>query len=215
MIELITPVTGKRILEVGCGVRGSAPYVGEGAEFVGTDLSGEAIARARQAFGDRPNFRFIPMDAMNLEFPDYSFDIVLAKEVIEHLPEPQKAIKEAFRVLRPGGLFVVTSPNRDSLHLRVNGMLGYPDFKCCFDHIREFTFYEAVDMLTKEGFIIKETRGLFLQPYWGIPGIDMYVRHLTDNDPQMVEMLRELGERVGAEYAFGFIILCVKPRPEV
>jgi len=50
-----------------------------------------------------------------------------------------------------------------------------------------------------------------LMPYWGIPDIDLYVRHLTDNDPEMIELLRKLGERVGAEYAFQFVILCIKP----
>jgi len=210
-IELISPTHEKRILEIGCGIGGSAPLISECREFVGTDLSEIGMSEANRLFGDKPNFRFVPMDAMDLKFDDEQFDIVLAREVIEHLPEPHRAIREAFRVLKPNGLFLVTSPNRDSLHLRVNRMLGRADFKCCFDHIKEYTFREAEEMLTKEGFAMKDTRGIFLMPYWGIPDIDLYVRHLTDNDPEMIELLRKLGERVGAEYAFQFVILCIKP----
>ena len=210
-LELISPTNDKRIFEIGCGIGGSAPLISECREFIGTDLSEIGILKANQTFGDKPNFKFVPMDAMDLKFNDEQFDIVLAREVIEHLPEPERAIREAFRVLKPNGLFLVTSPNRDSLHLRVNRMLGHTDFKCCFDHIKEYSFREAETMLIKENFIIKDTRGLFLMPYWGIPGIDLYIRHLTDNDPEMIELLRKLGERVGAEFAFGFIILCEKP----
>jgi len=211
IVQLISPTTDKRILEIGCGIGGMAPCISECQEYIGTDLSDEAISQAAAAFLHRPNFRFVCMDAMNLNFEDLSFDIVIAREVVEHLGEPHRAVREAFRVLKSGGTFVMTSPNRDSLHLRVNRMLGHEDFKCCFDHIREFAFREAVEILTIEGFTIKETRGVFLLPYWGIPGIDKHVRHLTDNDPRMVEMLRDLGERAGAEYSFLYVILAKKP----
>lgn len=209
--QLISPTKDKKILEIGCGIGGSANYISECKEFIGTDLSEAAISQAIKTFGNKPNFKFIPMDAMDLKFDDNSMDVVIAKEVIEHLPTPQKAIKETFRILKFGGLLVLTSPNRDSFHLRVNRMLGNPDFTCSFDHIKEFTFKETCDMLRSEGFTIEETSGVFLQPYWGIPSIDnKKVRHLTDNDPHMVEILKELGERVGAEYAFCFVILAVK-----
>ena len=213
VLQMIDPTVGKRILEIGCGVGGSAAYISEQdcEEYIGTDLSDTAIDKNKQAFGTRPNFRFIAMDATNITFEDNRFDIVIAKEVIEHLPNPSACIKEVFRSLKPGGQFALTSPNRDSLHLRVNRMLGYQDFKCSFDHVKEFTFQEAIDMLIEVGFVIEETGGVFLQPYWGIPGIDQHIRHLTDNDPQMVEITRQLGARVGAEYGFCFVISARKP----
>jgi 2-polyprenyl-3-methyl-5-hydroxy-6-metoxy-1,4-benzoquinol methylase len=211
VINMFSPTVDKRILEVGAGIGGSAAYISKCKEFVGTDVSEVAVSQARQTFGNKPNFSFLTMDAMDLKLDEDYFDVVIAKEVIEHLPEPQRAIREAFSVLRHGGLLVVTSPNRDSLHLRVNRMLGYPDFKCSFDHVKEFTFGEVVEMLTEEGFRIKDTAGVFLQPYWGIHKIDDHVRHLTDNDPRMVEMLRDLGKRAGAEYAFCFVVSAIKP----
>lgn len=211
IIKLISPVKDKKILDMGCGIGGYIHFVKDYKEFTGIDLSDVAISESNKIFGNRPGVRYISMDATNLKFIDDYFDIIIAKEVIEHLPEPQRAIKEVFRVLKPGGLCVVSSPNSDSLHLRVNRILGYPDFKCSFDHIKEFTFQEAVEILVHEGFMIKDTAGIFLHPYWGIKGIDTQVRHMTDNDPRMIEILRDLGKRVGAEYAFIFIILAIKP----
>jgi ubiquinone/menaquinone biosynthesis C-methylase UbiE len=211
IIEAIFPSHNSTILEIGCGSGGSASYIGECKSYIGTDISEVAISQANLGYGKKPNFKFIEMDAMKLQFKEDQFDVVIAREVIEHLPTPIDCLKEAFRVLKSGGMFVVTSPNRDSLHLRVNRMLGYQDFKCSFDHVKEFTFQEAVSMLTQVGFEIKDTKGAFLMPYWGINNVDSSVRHLTDNDPIMLEMLRELGDRAGAEYAFCFIIICIKP----
>lgn len=209
--KLIFPTKDKKILDIGCGVGGYIHFIKDYKEFVGIDLSEVAMSESNKIFGNMPGVRYIPMDAKNLKFDDNYFDIVIAKEVIEHLPEPQKGIEEVFRVLKPGGLCIVTSPNRDSLHLRVNRILGNYDFKCSFDHIKEFTFQESVKMLVDEGFTIKDTTGVFLHPYWGIQGIDSHIRHLTDNDPRMIEILRDLGKRVGAEYAFIFVILAIKP----
>lgn len=211
IIKLISPVNDKKILDIGCGIGGYIHFVKDYKEFTGIDLSDVAISESNKIFGNRPGVRYISMDATNLKFDDDYFDIIIAKEVIEHLPEPQRAIKEVFRVLKPGGLCVVSSPNSDSLHLRVNRILGYQDFKCSFDHIKEFTFHEVVEILSHEGFMIKDTAGIFLHPYWGIQGIDSHVRHLTDNDPRMIEILRDLGKRVGPDYAFIFVILAIKP----
>ncbi len=210
VVKMIAPAHEKRILEIGCGIGRTVSYIDGCREFIGTDLSEEAVSQANREFANRPDVRFFVMDAMNLEFEDDYFDVVIAKEVIEHLLQPELALREAFRVLKHDGVLLLTSPNRDSLHLRVNRKLGFQDFKCSFDHIKEFTFQEAVRMLREEGFEAKDTKGVFLQPYWGIPGIDEHVRHLTDNDPEMVELLRKLGEHAGAEFAFCFIILAAK-----
>jgi hypothetical protein len=48
-------------------------------------------------------------------------------------------------------------------------------------------------------------------PFWGVPGVDERVRPLTDNDPEMLELLKDLGRRVGAEYAFVYVIAAEKP----
>jgi hypothetical protein len=56
---------------------------------------------------------------------------------------------------------------------------------------------------------VTETAGVSLLPYWGIPGIDEVVRDVTDNDPEVVEMMRVLGARAG-EYAYTGVVLARK-----
>ncbi|HEW79880.1 MAG TPA: methyltransferase domain-containing protein [Phycisphaerales bacterium] len=210
-MDMVSPTDGKQILELGCGIGGSAPHISTCGRYIGTDLSTEAINTASKTFGNRPGFSFVVMDAQDLKFSDCMFDLVIAKEVIEHVSNVKQTLQEAFRVLKPGGNILITSPNRDSLHLRVNRMLGHKDFTCSFDHIRELTYGEAEKLLLEVGFKITNTSGLFLKPYWGIPGVDEHVRHLTDNDPIMVDMLKELGRLCGAKYAFCYVIKAVKP----
>jgi anaerobic magnesium-protoporphyrin IX monomethyl ester cyclase len=210
-MNIISPTEGKRILEVGCGIRDSAAYISTCNCYIGIDLSTEAIKKASKAFRHKTGFSFVTMDAQDLKFPDRTFDLVIAKEVIEHVPDIKRMLQEAFRVLKPGGDILITSPNRNSLHLRVNRMLGYKDFTCSFDHIKELTFKEAEKLLLEVGFKITNASGVFLQPYWGIPGIDEHVRHLTDNNPTMVNMLKELGQLCGAKYAFCYVIKAEKP----
>lgn len=209
--EIIVPTAGKSILEIGCGIGSTASLVADCEQYIGTDLSETAIEQASQSYKDCPNFKFVAMNAEKLDFPDCEFDLFIAKEVIEHIPDAEASLREAFRVLKPGGKLVITSPNRDSLHLRINRKLGKPDFKCSIDHVKEFTFQEAVEMVQRQRFSIEHTGGIFLTPYWGLPRIHPQLRGLTDHDPEVIEIMRDLGTRVGGEYAFCFIIAAIKP----
>jgi hypothetical protein len=68
------------------------------------------------------------------------------------------------------------------------------------------------DLLRKAGFVISRSHGMFLYPYWGVPGIDQIARTITDSDPELVELMRELGRRVGPEHSYLFVILAQKVR---
>lgn len=212
--KFIGETKGERILDVGCGIGGCASTIEDCLEYTGIDISDVAIAQAAAVY-NKPNFKFIAMDAQELKFPDKYFDTVIAREVIEHLQEPQKCLKEIERVLKPGGVMVLTSPNRDSLHLRVNRMLGHGDFMCSIDHIKEFSFREMMAMIKQAGLYAIDngwdTAGIFLMPYWGIPGMSSDIRQLSDNGLAMVELMRQLGQIVGPEYAFCYVIRAIKP----
>jgi SAM-dependent methyltransferase len=102
---------GERVLDAGCGVGYGAAYLAEQArEVVGVDRSEEAIAYALRRYA-RPNLSFEVGDVLDLRHADASFDAVCSFETIEHLTDPGRLVAEAARVLRPGGVFVCSTPN--------------------------------------------------------------------------------------------------------
>jgi MPBQ/MSBQ methyltransferase len=104
-----------KVLDVGCGVGGTSRYLaknlGPKAEVTGITLSPNQVARAQELAveQDVPNAKFTVMNALEMDFPDNSFDIVWACESGEHMPDKKKYIEEMMRVLKPGGKFVMAT----------------------------------------------------------------------------------------------------------
>jgi SAM-dependent methyltransferase len=105
---------GKDVLDAGCGVGYGTAYLAERARrVVGVDLSDEAIAYARRRYS-RPNVDFAVGDLLALEHADAEFDVVCAFETIEHLPDPERFVAEARRVLREDGVLIASTPRAES-----------------------------------------------------------------------------------------------------
>jgi len=103
---------GKRVLDVGCGTGyGTAELAHQAQTAVGADVAGDAVQYARTHFAIR-NVHFAQASASAFPFPDASFDIVTAFEVIEHLNDWRTLLAESRRVLRPDGVLFVSTPNR-------------------------------------------------------------------------------------------------------
>ena len=107
----LTP--GERVLDVACGTGlvalAAAQSVGNGGAVFGVDLSDAMVAAAQQRALTQgaPNAGFARMDAERLDLPDAAFDVVLCALGLMYLPEPERALREMRRVLRPGGRVVV------------------------------------------------------------------------------------------------------------
>jgi ubiquinone/menaquinone biosynthesis C-methylase UbiE len=93
-----------RLLDIGCGPGSiTVDLADRVASAVGIDASGEAIARANEIAGERADVRFQVASVYELPFPDDSFDVVYAHQVLQHLADPVAALVEARRVVVPGG----------------------------------------------------------------------------------------------------------------
>jgi ubiquinone/menaquinone biosynthesis C-methylase UbiE len=95
-----------QVLEIGCGTgavtRTLAQWPGV-ARAVGVDPSAVFITRARALSQGFPNLTFEEADGRNLNFPDASFDVAVIHTTLSHVPQPERLLAEAYRVLRPGG----------------------------------------------------------------------------------------------------------------
>ena len=100
---------GRRVLDLGCGTGyGTADLARVAATAVGIDFAADAISYALTNF---PSARFLHCSATSVPFPEASFDLVTAFEVIEHLGDWRALLAEARRVLDSRGLFIVSTPN--------------------------------------------------------------------------------------------------------
>ncbi len=105
-------VAGKRVLDLACGTGYGTAIVGaQGAQVTGADISATAIRLARLRHGS-DNVTFVIADCFDLPFAAASFDVVVANEMIEHVADHDALITEARRVLVPGGLLLVSTPNK-------------------------------------------------------------------------------------------------------
>ena len=109
---LATNSIGGRVLEVGVGTGISLPQYAPHVRIFGTDISEAMLSKARQRVKELrlKNVEGLAvMDAEKLEFPDNSFDVVMAQYVVTAVPNPEAALHEFARVLRPGGEIILLS----------------------------------------------------------------------------------------------------------
>ncbi len=103
---------GRSVLDAGCGAGyGAAALAAAGAASVlGVDIAADAVSYAHEHY-NRPDLSFLAGDVAALDLPAASFDLVVSFEVIEHLDDPARLVQTAARLLKPDGVFVVSTPN--------------------------------------------------------------------------------------------------------
>lgn len=174
----IKRIEGGTVLEIGCGdgfnLSCLASTVETKVHYVGIDVSQSRIATAinrRDQGSDSGHKRlsFLVMDGSYLGFANKSFDIVICTEVLEHLPTPELCVSEIFRVLKPGGKAIITTPNPESIFLKLSKVSKYfgKSRKISFDrkdHISVKSFSKWKDLFLAHGFLleIRKRGALFL-----------------------------------------------------
>jgi SAM-dependent methyltransferase len=141
-----------RLLEIGFGEGyGSeivAPWVGE---YVGVEVDLESVTHAAEKY-QRSAASFVHYDGTTIPFDEASFDLVIAFQVIEHVPDPEAFLDEARRVTRTDGSALIVTPNRN--HRLEDGERPWNRY-----HIREFSPAE-LDSVMRRVFEIVELFGV-------------------------------------------------------
>lgn len=98
------------VLDVGCGEMPYRTWLSSDVHYTGLDV------RDSVAFGMRAHSDVVIFDGVNIPFADNSWDCVLCSEVLEHALEPERLVDEIWRVLRPGGMLLLTVPFSARVH---------------------------------------------------------------------------------------------------
>ena len=109
-------VEGREVLDLGCHFGFHAHYLARlGHRVVGAEIDPELVRIGKKKYS-HPNLELVQVEGTRLEFADCSFDAVLLLEVLEHTRDPRGLVAEIHRVLRPGGVFILSVPNAASYH---------------------------------------------------------------------------------------------------
>jgi 2-polyprenyl-3-methyl-5-hydroxy-6-metoxy-1,4-benzoquinol methylase len=168
--EFVVRESGKKVLDVGCGYGyGSKMLHDSGRDVTSIDVSPEAIEYARKKY---PGPNYIVTDGNTLPFDDGTFDSVVAFEVLEHMPDPERFVPEARRVLKPGGTLFISTPNPRHLinavkHAIFRGPWPEKLEKNNKFHLKEYHYDEFVSLLERNNFKVENIFGQTL--FWSRP----------------------------------------------
>ena len=145
-----------------------------------------------------------------LPFKDDFFDIVLMEEVIEHLVNPDNAIREAYRILKRGGLFLLSTPNLAWWLNRLALLLGYqPYWSECSTiynvgkfkrnlrqplsgHLRLYTYKALKQLLELHGFQVIASKGV---TYNNLPSVFKHLDRLISKVPSLAQIVMVLAQK--------------------
>lgn len=228
-------VAGHYVLEVACGTGYGADMLrrGHALEVFSLDISLPALRYAQRL---RPVGTYACADALDLPLGRQSFDIIVSFETLEHLPNPQRFLQEALRVLRPGGIMILSTPNRAVVS--AGSSTPFSPY-----HAYEPTLEELRSLLTTSGWQIEALHGMThspaaallappaqgpyrreeaIRPAWGaylrrwafdwLPPILMRTLQARRGIPEMMIADAVLQQQATEDSSY-FVVVCRKPVP--
>ncbi len=197
VLEIYDPRPDDRVVDLGCGW-GTFGFVlsGRVAEMVGVDFSQKSIdlCRKRLESDPRENLRFLCADAADTGLEGGSWDVVIAADFFEHLyPEDaERVVREAYRLLRPGGHFSVWTPHRGHILeiLKNHDILLKRDVS----HVDYKSMKRMTGMMTEAGFEIE--RAYYAESH--LPVLDVLERALSGFVPLLRRRVAVLGRKPDA-----------------
>ena len=181
---------GARLLEVGSGMGHLVGQLSAQFEAYGMDLNHWAVNKSKEA---AEKALLQTASAQELPFKNSAFNVVIIKHIVEHLPEPKKAIDEIGRVTEPGGILILATPNLGSLLKPWKGerWIGYQDPT----HISLKPPEEWLKMIEDAGF---DFIRVFSDGFWDVP----YIRFV----PKQIQKLF-FGSLGGFQAITGWVFL--------
>ena len=112
---------GSKILFIGVGTGADLPYfLNKGYDITAIDYSADMLKVAKEKYSDS-SVTFLEMDAQNMDFPDKSFDFIVASLILSVVPDPKKTLNEMIRVLKKNEYFLVFdkfSPKNKNMNIK-------------------------------------------------------------------------------------------------
>lgn len=184
---------GDRLLDIGCGFgRHSFEGLRRGALVTASDFAMDELIEVNNIVGAMLEKQELPDDVCSttcngdvtsLPFPDAAFDHIIASEILEHIPDDRGAIKELFRILRPGGRIAATIPA--AFPERVCWKLSdeYYAPKAVGGHVRIYAKDELANRLGAAGFDVTDSHRAHAlhSPYWWLRCAVGVNRDIEDN----------------------------------
>lgn len=229
--DILGEIHGGRVLDVATGAGGFVHFLLEGlkdySEIIGIDSSDRNKAAFESAFKDDANIHFQMMDALQMDFPDDSFDLVCIANSLHHL-DPEPALRQMKRVLRPGGIMLIAEMYRNGqtetqmTHVYLHHWWGAVDTVNGVEHRETYQRGELVAMANRLELSEKRTFDLSdlsddpknpdilaeLNPVF-----DRYIQR-ADGHPDLQvrgEELRKRVQEIGFHNATTFVALGKKP----
>lgn len=155
-----------RVLDYGCGYGDLAAAVARTHDVAGCDVDPQRVAFARREY---PQVPFVPCPPDEAPFADATFDVVLSAVVVHFVPDPVKYLREARRVLRPGGHLLIVCKNEPVVRNTVRRAFGRPKAR---PRLWVPPPSEVTDLLAREGFEVLRSTYFYDPPFdgWRNPG---------------------------------------------